>query len=130
MYKSTDYRSPPSEMAPGFIGGLAFELYARACSLNCSKRLYERAMEIKNEVQVRLYREANQQAKIDRLAKKCDGLTLQIAEQAAEVERLRDALERTLNMCELLLKRKPVRDVTETLWEARNALSQPRNDDE
>lgn len=44
------YEREPSEMEDDYLVDLAFQLYARSCSMNCTQTLHERAQELKAEV--------------------------------------------------------------------------------
>jgi hypothetical protein len=45
-----DHSAPPEEMDDDYLVELAFQLYARACALDCTEELHNRAMELKREV--------------------------------------------------------------------------------
>ena len=44
------YELEPSEMEDDYLVDLAFQLYARSCSVDCTQTLHERAQELKAEV--------------------------------------------------------------------------------
>lgn len=48
--KNFRYEQKPSEMEADYLVDLAFQLYARSCSMNCTQTLHERAQELKAEV--------------------------------------------------------------------------------
>lgn len=49
-----DFNAQPKDMEPKYLIDLAFQLYARACMMQCSEELHNRAMALKEEVARRL----------------------------------------------------------------------------
>lgn len=51
-----DHEAEPKDMAGEYLVGLTFQLYARACDLQCTRQLHERAFQLVEEVKRRVAR--------------------------------------------------------------------------